>query len=362
MASRPKGGILTPRVAAPLRRKQSDSSYDRWRDDGVLAPVEERAFWKYLAARGLSYGDEPRDPLGVLEQDERRALREQRVLSKASSGGGFLVPTDLADRIIAASRAAGALSQVAAELRTEAGEAFNIPTVATHGTASWVAESGSYTPSDETVAQVATAAHKGATKVIVSEELLADEEVRLDDYLVAELGLGLLQENAFILGDGSGKPLGITHASSGYTIVTAATGSATAFKLADVKAVFKALPLAYRRSATWLINGDDFAELAALTDSAGGLVLPSLQFDPPSLFGRPVLVSADLPGPAANAKSLAFGDWSIAYGIRRVRAIGLQRQLELHSDQGQVGFKGFARVDGKPLLTDAARVLAHSAT
>ena len=29
----------------------------------------------------------------------------------------------------------------------------------------------------------------------------------------------------------------------------------------------------------------------------------------------------------------------------------MQRQLELHSDQGQVGFKGYARVDGKPLLT-----------
>ena len=123
--------------------------------------------------------------------------------------------------------------------------------------------------------------------------------------------------------------MGITHASAGYTRVVAATGSTTSFKLADVKAAYKALPLAYRRNATWLINGDDFAELAALADTAGGLVLPSLEFDPPSLLGRPVLVSA---------------------------------HLELHSDQGQVGFKAYARVDGKPLLTDAARLLAHSAT
>lgn len=240
-----------------------------------------------------------------------------------------------------------------------------MPLAGTHGSASWLAESASYTPSDETITQAAMGAHKGSKKLIASEELLADEMVGLDGYVVGELGgrLDVLQENAFVLGDGSGKPLGITHPSSGYTVVTAATGSATSFKLADVKGVFKSLPLAYRSNATWLINGDDdFAELAALTDTGGGLVLPSLQFDPPSLFGRPVLVSADLPAPAANAKSLAVGDWSIAYGIRRVRAIGLQRQLELHSDQGQVGFKGFARVDGKPLLTDAARILAHSAT
>jgi len=174
--------------------------------------------------------------------------------------------------------------------------------------------------------------------------------------------LGALQENAFVLGDGSGKPMGIVHASSGYTVVTAASGSAAAFKLADLKAVFKALPQAYRPNATWLVNGDDFAELAALVDTAGALVLPSLQFDPPSLFGRPVFLSADLPAPAASAKSLAFGDWKRAYAVRRVRAIGLQRQDELHSDSGQLGYKLFARVDGRPMLADAARILAHSAT
>lgn len=48
--------------------------------------------------------------------------------------------------------------------------------------------------------------------------------------------------------------------------------------------------------------------------------------------------------------------------MRRVRAIGVQRQLELHADSGQVGFKAFARVEGKPMLTDAARLLAHAAT
>lgn len=201
------------------------------------------------------------------------------------------------------------MSRVAAEFVTGAGETFNLPLAGTDGTAAWLAESGSYTPS-ETITQAAIGAHKSSTKLIASEELLADESLGLDDYLVAELGarLGVLQENAFVLGDGSAKPLGITHASSGYIVVTVATGSATSFKLADIKGVFKSLPLAYRANATRLINGDDFAQIAALTDTAGGLVLPSLHFDPPSLFRRHVLVSADLPAPAANAKSLAVGD------------------------------------------------------
>jgi hypothetical protein len=43
-------------------------------------------------------------------------------------------------------------------------------------------------------------------------------------------------------------------------------------------------------------------------------------------------------------------------------ALGVSRQDELHSDSGQIGFRGWARVDGRVLIADAARILAHSAT
>jgi HK97 family phage major capsid protein len=166
---------------------------------------------------------------------------EYRVLSKGASGGGFLVPTDVSEMIIAAARAASAVAQVATEVVTERGETVGMALAGTHGTAVWTAESGSYTPSDETITQQNLGAFKAATKIIVSEELRSDEVVDLDAYLAFELGarIGVLENNAFTLGDGAGKPLGIVHASSPYTVVTAATGSATTFKLADLKAVFK---------------------------------------------------------------------------------------------------------------------------
>src|SRR5438093_1221678 len=97
-------------------------------------------------------------------------------------------------------------------------------------------------------------------------------------------------EAAFAVGDGSGKPLGIVAATSGYTVVTAATGSSTAFKYADVISAYDALPVAYISSASWLMSTSAFRGLAALVDTAGGLVLPSLQSDTPTLMGRPVAV------------------------------------------------------------------------
>jgi HK97 family phage major capsid protein len=90
---------------------------------------------------------------------------------------------------------------------------------------------------------------------------VTDEDVSLDNYLAFELGgrLGAPQGAAFATGDGSGKPLGMVHASSPYTVVNAATGSSTEYKPADLEAVYKALPAAYRPNASWLMNADDLA-------------------------------------------------------------------------------------------------------
>ena len=48
--------------------------------------------------------------------------------------------------------------------------------------------------------------------------------------------------------------------------------------------------------------------------------------------------------------------------VRRVREIGIKRLDELASDNGQLLFKAYHRVDGRPILTDAIRLLVHSAT
>jgi HK97 family phage major capsid protein len=106
----------------------------------------------------------------------------------------------------------------------------------------------------------------------------------------------------------------------------------------------------------------DFASLVVLEHASGGLSFPSLQNSPPTLFGRPVYIDAQLPTPAASAKSLLFGQWQLAYGIRRVREISMQRQDELHADTGGVGYRLYTRVDGKPLLAAAAIIGAHSAS
>lgn len=319
---------MTPRLVPRTPSSGSDTSFQRYRTDAPELSDAERAFWNYATLPPMY--DE-------FETELAMTVDEYRVLSKATSGGGYLVPTDLAGKVIAASRAASTVAGLAQEFLTERGTTFNVSLDATLGSAAWTAESGSYTPSDDTITQQAMSAFKSTTKIIVSEELKGDEGVSLDDFLAQQFGyrLGSLQEQAFCTGDGSGKPLGIVTAGNGISVVNAATGSPTLYKIPDLLTVFKALPAAYRATASWVMHADDFASLAGTTDSAGSFALPSLQLDPPSMFGRPVYVSGYLPTPAASAKSLVFGDFRIAYGIRRVNSVSIQRQDELHSDSGR---------------------------
>jgi HK97 family phage major capsid protein len=212
-------------------------------------------------------------------------------------------------------------------------------TTTAHGTSTWTAEDATYTQSDETFGQVSIGAFKATTSLIVSEELATDATPDFEQYLADKLGqrTAQLEETAFAVGSGTGRPLGVVTSGNGVTTVTAATGSATGFKLADVNSVWAALPDGYKINGTWVMQPSAFRSLPVLTDTAGGLVLPSLHLSEPTLVGRPVFQSADLPTAAANARSVVVGDLSVGYLVRRVRGVSVQRQSELYAANGQIG-------------------------
>lgn len=336
-------------------RAEMQTTYDEYRAGSFSSPTHAASFWKFMASPAL--GGE------LLEPDDVLTHEEYRVLSKGASGGSFLVPEDVSTMVMSAARSASPIARLAIEYITEKGDNLSVPLAATHGTAAWVAESGAITPSDDTITEVELSAYKSNTKIIVSEELRQDAEIDFDRFLSLELGarVGALEAAAYAVGDGSGKPLGAVHASSPYTVSTAPTGNVTAYSKAAVLQFYLALPEAYRAEASWIMHPTDYGNLAALGDT-GGMVFPGLQSAEPSMFGARVYIDANLPTPAASAKSLIFGNMRLAYGVRRVRDVSLKRQDEIHSDLGQIGYRLFARVDGRPLLGAAAIIGAHSAT
>ena len=101
-------------------------------------------------------------------------------------------------------------------IRTSSGDR-KIPLVASHGTASWVEEEGTIPESDDAFGQITIGAHKIASMIKVSDELLQDSVFDVASYIATEFArrVGDAEEAAFINGDGSGKPYGMLHATNG---------------------------------------------------------------------------------------------------------------------------------------------------
>lgn len=303
----------------------------------------------------------------ILKGKEGMEHEEYRVLSKAASGGGYFVPTDLANEVVRAMRfLPGGVTALARTLTTSAGDTINVPLNLTHGSAAWIAESGAYTPSDETITNGSLAAYKAGTKIIVSEELLTDSEFDLSSFISAEFGerLGALAENAYILGDGTGKPTGITDAASAVAGSVLPAGQVTTTTYAGLAPSILSAPAQYRENSSLLVSDGLFVRLATIVDSTGRPIWsPSMAAGTPDrVMGMPVYTHPNLAAIGANSKSGIVGNFNKGYTIRRVNGVFMQRQNELHSDSGQVGFRAYLRLDGKVLLADALRIITFAAT
>lgn len=276
------------------------------------------------------------------------------------SEGGYLVPDEYERTLVEALEEENVFRQLAKVIRTSSGDR-KIPVVATKGTASWIDEEGAYLESDDSFGQVSIGAYKVGTMIKVSEELLNDSVFDLEAYISREFArrIGAKEEEAFFTGDGSGKPLGVLATTGGAeTGVTAA--SATAITADELIDLFYSLKASYRRNAVWVLNDSTIKAIRKLKDNQGQyLWQPSLTAGAPDLLlGKPVRTSAYMPAIAADAKSVAFGDFSY-YWIADRQGRSFKRLNELYAATGQVGFLASQRVDGKLVLPEAIKVLAQ---
>ena len=274
------------------------------------------------------------------------------------SEGGYLVPDEFEHTLVEALYEENVFRTLAKIINTSSGDR-KIPVVATKGEASWIDEEGLYQEDDDAFTQVSIGAYKLGTMIKVSEELLNDSAFDLESYISREFArrIGAREEDSFFNGDGTGKPLGILATNGGAEIgVTAA--SATAITADEVIDLFYSLKSPYRKKAVWVLNDATIKAIRKLKDNNNQyLWQPSLVAGTPdTILGRPVVTSAYMPTAAAGAKTIAFGDFSY-YWIADRQGRSFKRLNELYAANGQVGFLGSQRVDGKLVLPEAIKVL-----
>lgn len=277
--------------------------------------------------------------------------------------GGYLVPDTFEHTLIQALTEDNVVRALAHSFTTSSGS-HKIPVVSNKGTASWVDEEGAIPESDDTFGQQLIGAHKVAAMIKVSEELLNDSAFDLEGYFRSEFArrIGNKEEEAFLTGDGSGKPTGIFHTTGGAQVgVTAA--SATAITADELIDLFYSLNSAYRKNAVWLLNDTTMKAVRKLKDSNGQyLWQPALHeggFE--TLLGKRLYTSPYVPEIASGAKTVAFGDFSF-YWIGDRQGITFKRLNERFAETGQIGFIASKRLDARLILPESIKVLQQKGT
>ena len=279
------------------------------------------------------------------------------------SEGGYLIPDEFERTLLSGLEENNIFRTLANIIQTTSGDR-KIPIVASHGSAAWVDEEGAYSESDDAFAQITLGAYKLGTMMKVSDELLNDSVFDLENYLSGEFArrIGNAEEDAFINGDGVGKPTGILAAKGGGEIGVT-TSSGTAFTADDLINLYHSLLTPYRKKAVWLMNDSTVQFIRKLKDSNGQyLWQPSLVAGTPNtILGCPVMVSRYMPEIGAGNKAVAFGDFS-CFWIADRQGRSFMRLNELFAAHGQVGFRGSQRVDGKLILPEAIKVMQMKST
>lgn len=226
-----------------------------------------------------------------------------------------------------------------------------------------LSEGGALSFGDATFAQINLDAHKLHVAVKVTEELLYDNAFGLENYIIDQFAKALsnAEEDAFLNGDGVGKPLGLfSDKGGGEVAVTAA--SATAITADEIINLVYSLKRPYRKNAKFIMNDQTIAALRKLKDNNGAyLWQPSLQAgEVDRLFGYEVYTSPYVPTIAAGKPVIAFGDFNY-YNIGDRGTRSFAELKELYAGNGMVGFVAKERVDGKLILPEAVQILKMKA-
>lgn len=364
-SKRDKDGLLSAEDAAAyadMEKKIKDYSAEIERMEQMEAmenelskPVNTPIVAKPMTADGKEKpktgraSDEYRE--GMLKALRSNFKQVSNILQEGvDADGGYLVPEEYDSRLIDVLTEENIMRGLGHTITTSGEHKINI--AATKPAAAWIEEGGALTFGDATFSQILLDAHKLHVAIKVTEELLYDNAFGLENYIITEFGKALAnaEEDAFLNGDGSGKPTGLFAAIGGGTV--AGTLSA-AIKSDDMLDLVYALKRPYRKNASFIMNDKTLAQLRKLKDNNGAYIWqPSYQAgEPDKVLGYAVHTSAYAP-----ENAIAFGDYSY-YNIGDRGTRSFKQLNELFAGNGMIGYVAKERVDGKLILPEAVQIL-----
>ena len=315
---------------------------------------------------GKPYKDEPQGEVktGRASDEYKKAMltalrsnfrQVSNVLQEGvDADGGYLVPEEYDHRLIDVLTEENIMRGIATKITTSGEHKINI--AATKPAAAWIEEGGALSFGEATFDQKILDAHKLHVAIKITEELLYDNAFGLENYIITEFGKALAnaEEDAFLNGDGVGKPTGIFDKTKGGESIGTLTA---ALKSDDILDLIYKLKRPYRKNASFIMNDATLAQIRKLKDNNGQyLWQPSYQVgEPDKILGYNIRTSAFAPTDA-----IAFGDYKY-YNIGDRGSRSFKQLNELFAGNGMIGYVAKERVDGLLILPEAVKILGLKA-
>jgi HK97 family phage major capsid protein len=309
------------------------------------------------------------------EEGSLRELEGKAMSSASGSDGGYLVPAETDNEI---GRRLSVVSPMRAlsTVRTVSGAILKKPFAVGGLATGWVAETASrpQTASPQ-LAELSFPTMELYAMPAASQALLDDAAVDIEAWLASEVDIVFAEQegDAFIRGDGVNKPKGFLS----YTAVAdsawswgnlgyVATGQAGGFAASGpsdvlISAIY-ALKAGHRQNASFLMNRKTQGQIRTFKDADGNYLWrpPASAGQPATLMGFPVAEGEEMPDVAANALSIAIGDFRSGYLV--VDRAGVRILRDPYSAKPYVLFYTTKRVGGGVQNFEAIKLVKFAAS
>ncbi|MGJ0532615.1 phage major capsid protein [Methylocystis sp.] len=301
---------------------------------------------------------------------------EAKALSRGSGpDGGYLVPLPTEREVL---RRLAKFSPIRAisSVREISGASLRRAFSTTGPAAGWVAEADPRPQTNnQQLADMTFPAMELYAMPAATQALLDDSVVDIEQWIAEEVQTAFAEQEgaAFVSGDGVNKPKGFLSytsvADASWTwgnIGYVATGAAGAFAASDpsdalVNLVY-ALRAGFRQNGKFVMGRRAQSLVRQFKTTTGDYIWapPATADAGASLMNFPVVEAEDMPDPAANSLSIAFGDFERGYVV--VDRVGIRVLRDPYSAKPYVLFYTTKRVGGGVQNFEAIKLLKFAAS
>ena len=314
---------------------------------------------------------------GYLRRGSEAGVELKSLAISSGDTGGYAVPREIDAMIDETLKAISPIRAIANVVKV--GTAGYRKLVTTGGVASgWVAENAARPITDTPVfVEVAPPMGELYANPAATQAMLDDAAFDVEQWLSGEVATEFARAEgaAFVSGNGTNKPKGflagtITAEVDGVrafgTIQYLASGAAGAFPTTNPQDrlidLIQSLRSPYRQGASFVMNSATLTAIRKFKTADGAFLWqPGLiEGRPDTLLGYPIVEAEDMPDIAANAFSIAFGNFRAGYLIAERSETQILR--DPFTNKPFVHFYAAKRIGGAVANSEAIKLMKFSAS